>query len=252
MSTYYYDLHIHSCLSPCADDDMTPNNIAGMGTVCGLHIMALTDHNTTKNCPAFFEAAKRQGIIPIAGMELTTAEDIHLVCLFETLEAATAFDGEVDKTRSAFPNRPDIFGDQMIMNGDDEVIGIDDNFLPAATSLSLERAAALCMSFGGVCYPAHIDRPANGVIATLGVFPDDPPFGVAEVHDTDKIDELKAAHDNLSDVWFVSGSDAHYLWDIRERYASLEIDDEPYSGERVRTALFERLRNANRTMEGYR
>ena len=79
MNRYYYDLHIHSCLSPCGDDDNTPNNIAGMASLCGLNIVALTDHNTTANCPAFFEAAKRYGIIPIAGMELTTSEDIHIV-----------------------------------------------------------------------------------------------------------------------------------------------------------------------------
>ena len=81
MKRYYYDLHIHSCLSPCGDDDSTPDSIAGMGELNGLDIMALTDHNTCKNCPAFFEAALRHGILPIAGMELTTAEDIHAVCL---------------------------------------------------------------------------------------------------------------------------------------------------------------------------
>ena len=88
MKKYYYDLHIHSCLSPCGDNDMTPNNIAGMGVVAKLDIMALTDHNTCRNCPAFFAAAEKNGIVPVAGMELTTAEDIHLLCLFEELEAA--------------------------------------------------------------------------------------------------------------------------------------------------------------------
>ena len=78
MNKYYYDLHIHSCLSPCGDNDSTPANIAGMGVINGLNIMALTDHNTTKNCPAFYEAAKAHGIIPVAGMELTTAEDIQI------------------------------------------------------------------------------------------------------------------------------------------------------------------------------
>ena len=68
MSRYYYDLHIHSCLSPCGDNDNTPNNIVGMGVLAGLQIMALTDHNTCRNCPAFFEAAKKQGIIPVPGM----------------------------------------------------------------------------------------------------------------------------------------------------------------------------------------
>ena len=69
MKKYYYDLHIHSCLSPCGDDDSTPNSIAGMGELNGLNIMALTDHNTVKNCPHFFEAAKNHGIIAIAGMD---------------------------------------------------------------------------------------------------------------------------------------------------------------------------------------
>lgn len=252
MSTYYYDLHMHSCLSPCADDDMTPNNMAGMGTICGLQIMALTDHNTTKNCPAFFEAAKRQGIIPIAGMELTTAEDIHLCCLFETLEQAAAFDEAVADKRLLVDNRPDIFGDQMIMNGQDEVIGIEPHFLPNATDLSLEQAAALCVAYGGVCYPAHIDRTANGILAVLGDFPADPPFGIAEVRDTDKIEQLKEKHPILKDVLFVSGSDAHYLWDIREATCSVELEDEPYSGDLVRARFFERLRQAAKRMEGYR
>ena len=88
MSKFFYDLHIHSCLSPCGDDDNTPNNIAGMASLCELDIVALTDHNTVKNCPAFFEAAKKYGIIPVAGMELTTSEDIHVVCIFEKLDDA--------------------------------------------------------------------------------------------------------------------------------------------------------------------
>ncbi len=86
MNRYFYDFHLHSCISPCADNDMTPSNIAGMASLVGLNILALTDHNSVKNTPAFYEACKRFGIIPIAGMELTTAEEIHVVCLFETLE----------------------------------------------------------------------------------------------------------------------------------------------------------------------
>ena len=96
---YNVNFHIHSCLSPCADDEMTPMNIAGMAALGDYNIVALTDHNTTKNCPAFFAAAKAYGVIPIAGMELTTSEDIHAVCLFPTLESAMAFGEEVDALR---------------------------------------------------------------------------------------------------------------------------------------------------------
>ena len=114
MTPYYYDLHIHSCLSPCADDDMTPNNIAGMAALKGLQILALTDHNSCKNCPAFFAACKRQGIIPVAGMELSTAEDVHLVCLFENIEDAMRFDVEIEKHLMSVDNRPEIFGNQLV------------------------------------------------------------------------------------------------------------------------------------------
>ena len=90
MNAFAVDLHIHSCLSPCGEDDMTPCNIAGMGYLNGLKIMALTDHNTAKNCPAFFAACRAYGIVPVPGMELTTAEDVHMVCLFPELETALA------------------------------------------------------------------------------------------------------------------------------------------------------------------
>ena len=150
MNKYYYDLHIHSCLSPCGSDDNTPNNIAGMATLCGLNIVALTDHNTCKNCPAFFEAAKRYGIIPVAGMELTTAEDIHVICLFENLEDAMAFDGEIDKRRIKIENRTDIFGNQFILDGEDNIIGEDKYLLSNATTVSLEEVPELVKSFGGI------------------------------------------------------------------------------------------------------
>ena len=109
MKSFTYDLHVHSCLSPCADNDNTPNNIAGMEPLKGLQIVALTDHNSCKNCPAFFEACKRQGIVAVAGMELSTAEDVHLVCLFPELDAAMAFDKEIEKHLARIENKPERF-----------------------------------------------------------------------------------------------------------------------------------------------
>ena len=140
MTPYYYDLHIHSCLSPCSDDDMTPNNIAGMAALKGLQIVALTDHNTCKNCPAFFAACKRQGIIPVAGMELSTAEDIHLVCLFEELDAAMRFDAVINTHLMNIKNKPEIFGDQFILDSDDEIIGNEEKLLILSMNLTLCRS----------------------------------------------------------------------------------------------------------------
>lgn len=241
MNKYYYDFHVHSCLSPCADDDNTPNNIAGMATLNGLQVVALTDHNTCRNCPGFFTAAKKQGIIPIAGMELTTAEDIHIIFLFERLEDALLFDEEVNKRRILFENRVDVYGEQYIMDGDDEVVGTDPYLLSNATTITVEECPALAEKFGGICYPAHVDRQANGIIATLGTFPDIKGFKCCEFHDADKTEEYLNSYPIGSRKIIIS-SDAHYLWDLRDENDFFLIDDEPYSSELVRKRIFEALR----------
>lgn len=241
MNRYYYDLHIHSCLSPCGDNDSTPNNIAGMGVVNGLNIMALTDHNTCKNCPAFFVAAKKNGLIPIAGMELTTSEDIHLVCLFEELEDAMRFDELVNSRLIKIKNRVDIFGEQLIIDENDEITGTIDELLSTATTISIEEAVPLVEAYGGICYPAHIDRQSNGILAILGFFPPSPHFSCVEVNDSEKIKEYTSVPE-ISDKVFVVGSDAHCLWDINEQCNYFEIDDEPYSSSLVRKNFFKILR----------
>ncbi len=232
---YYVDLHIHSCLSPCADNDNTPNNLAGMAVLSGIGIMALTDHNTCKNCPAFFAAAKKQGIVPIAGMELTTAEDIHMICLFPTLKSAMEFDGAVEKRRILIENRPDIFGEQLILDENDEVTGEEPYLLSNATDITLEESFALAKAHGGICYPAHIDRQANGIIATLGAIPKELPITCVELHDG----KNQAAYsEHILPKWRTTvGSDAHYLWDIRDKEFFVELDDTPYSGQLVRERL---------------
>ena len=222
---YYYELHIHSCLSPCGGDDSTPDSIAGMGELNGLDIMALTDHNTAKNCPAFFKAAERHGIIPVAGMELTTAEDIHAVCLFGSLEGAMEFDRLIESRRILVENRPDIFGLQIMCDDADNPVGTEKFLLTNATTVSLDEAPALAERFGGVCFPAHIDRQANGIIAVLGVFPDSPAFTCAELHDREKTAEY-ASLCGKAGKRLISSSDAHYIWDIKEKTDYIELECE--------------------------
>lgn len=224
MKNYFYDLHIHSCLSPCGDDASTPDSIAGMGELNGLDIMALTDHNTAKNCPAFFESAIRHGILPIAGMELTTSEEIHMVCLFETLENALAFDSEIQTRRILIPNRTDIFGNQFICDSEDNVVSSENCLLSNATTVSFDEAPFLVEKFGGMCFPAHIDRNSNSVSAVLGVFPEYPKFSCAEVYDRTKLTEFCEFSGFNSDKILIN-SDAHYLWDIKERLDSLTLKE---------------------------
>jgi hypothetical protein len=241
MKRYYYDLDIHSCLSPCGDDDMTVNNIAGMAKVNGLDIIALTDHNSTKNCAAFFAACEKNGVVPIAGVELTTAEDIHVICLFETLAQAAEFDEKLQDLRILFKNRPDVAGNQLILDGEDNEIGKEEFFLPNATRLSLEDAYTFASAFGAAVYPAHIDRPANGVVAVLGTYPDGLPFSAAEIKDKSLCARYAENYSALKNMVIVSSSDAHYLWDINEKENFFELECADNS-DSIRRALLNKLR----------
>jgi hypothetical protein len=242
MTKYYYDLHIHSCLSPCAEDDMTPNNIAGMGVLAGLNVMALTDHNSAKNCPAFYKAAAKNGIIPIAGMELTTAEDIHAVCLFETLEGALEFDRLVDGRRLKVPNNVNVFGAQTVLDENDEPIGQEPFYLHPAADISIEETPKLVSAYGGVCFPAHVDREANGIIATLGTFPAIQGVNNAEFYDAAKQPEYLERYPVLKEMRLLVSSDAHNLWSIRDRSAYFTLDAPPEAPDEVRREIFTLLR----------
>ena len=241
MRKYYYDLHTHSCLSPCGDADSTPASIAGMAKLAGLDIIALTDHNSSKNCPAFFEAARAYGIIPIAGMELTTSEDIHAVCLFEELDDAMRFDEFVDSHRMQIDNRPEIFGEQLILDADDNAIGSVDKLLTVATDISIDDARSVVEGFGGVCYPAHIDRDANGIIAVLGTLPPDTDFTWFEIRDGERREEFASRYGIDKDRFIIS-SDAHYLEGLKDKENFLMLDCAGDDEKAVRKALFELLR----------
>lgn len=243
MSKLYYDFHVHSCLSPCGGADNTPNNLAGMAYLNGVRIMALTDHNSSRNCPGFFDAARRYGVVPIAGMELTTAEDIHVVCLFETLDEALRFNDEVDTRRVRIKNREEIFGEQLIMDGEDNVVGKEDDLLINATTISLDEAKEIVAKYQGVCYPAHIDRPANGAIEILGAFPHYAGFNLAELHDRCN-KEAYVRDYGLEHIHIMYSSDAHYLDQLREGSdnAWIEVNDESGDEELIRHGVFEQLR----------
>ncbi|MBR2715972.1 MAG: PHP domain-containing protein [Ruminococcus sp.] len=222
---YYYDLHMHSCLSPCGDIDMTPNNIVGMSKLLGLDVIALTDHNTVLNCEAVSKVAKENGLCFIPGMELTTMEEIHVVCLFPDYEKALKFNDYVKEHQMQFKNRTDIYGRQVIMNENDEEIGEVDNLLILATDISVMNIKDIVTSFGGVCYPAHINRDSMSIISSLGEIPPECDFKTAEVSSSGDIEKLKAAHPILSDMLIVRDSDAHYLQNMKEAENFFELSE---------------------------
>lgn len=224
---YRYDLHLHSALSPCGDGDMTPNNILNMALLNGLQAVALTDHNSCKNCPAFLEAARDMPLLALPGMELTTSEEVHVVCLFPSLPPAMEFDAYVHDRLPPVENRPDIFGEQLILNSRDEVIGHEPLLLINASSVSIEEVYGLVRGFGGTAFPAHVDKSSTSVLSNLGYFAPEWGFSHCEVADPSHLDQLRREHPLTQKMKILHDSDAHYLWDISDGTHWVECDDLP-------------------------
>ena len=215
---FSYDLHIHSCLSPCGDDDMTPPNIANMAALLGLDLIAVTDHNSCRNAGAVMEAARMLGLPlrVLPGMEVTTAEEVHVVCLFPELAAAQAAGEEVEAALLPVKNKPEIFGHQWILGPGEERLGGPETLLINATGLSIDEMPGFAKKYGGVAFPAHIDRTSNSVFANLGYFPDHLDFSFAEVWQPEVFFQ-DSAHRNIRERYAIlKNSDAHYLEKMKE------------------------------------
>lgn len=216
----FYDLHIHSALSPCADNDMTPNNIVNMSLIKGLDAIAVSDHNSCGNVRAVAEAAGDR-IMVIPAMEIETMEEVHILCLFRELEAAEEMSKIISKYRLAIKNRAEIFGKQLYMDSEDNVIGEEECLLVSAIRLGIGEVFEKVRALGGVPIPAHIDRSSCSVISNLGFIP--PELGVKTVEITDRnVDNLR---EKYNDYNIITNSDAHYLGDISEPIHYMEISN---------------------------
>ena len=213
----FVDLHMHSCLSPCADDDMTPANICGMAHIKGLDAIAVTDHNTARNLPYVKEAADYYGLILLPGMEITTKEEVHLLGYFRDVETAVEI-GEIFSSHlPPMKNKPDFFGNQLVMNTDDETVDVEERLLIGATDLDLAECTEIIRGHGGAAVPAHINR-GHGLLVNLGLFPAEPDFQVAEVRP-----ELPVNDRLVGDRRRLWSSDAHHLGDILEAVSDLPV-----------------------------
>ena len=231
METLLCDLHIHSCLSPCGDNEMTPANIAGMAAVKGLQMIALTDHNAAGNLPAIARAAEAYGLLLIPGIEITTAEEVHLLGYFPDVATAVDFGEFLREHLPKKKNRPGLFGNQWVMDEEDRLIREEDALLIGATDLPLKRLTELVREAGGVPVPAHINRGSNGLLVNLGFMPPDLDFTAVEVWRA-----LPCPHTPQEGRLVLHSSDAHYLGDILEPEVSLTLE------ERSPAAFLDRLR----------
>jgi len=225
MPRYAYDLHIHSCLSPCGDALMTPPNIANMAYIKGLDIIAITDHNSIRNAGAVIRAAKGLPLTVIPGVEVTTYEEIHVICLFPSIESAEKAGEELEKHLPPINNRPEFFGEQLIVDENETVTGFMPLLLPNALNISIDSLPKLIDSFGGFCYPAHIDKQSNSILSVFGFLPDTPDFPALEVHNPEQFFKDNANKRYSENRFIVTSSDAHQLADISEREHFIDLDE---------------------------
>lgn len=227
----YYDFHIHSCLSPCGDMDMTPNNIVNMAALSGLNAIAVSDHNTVGNVKACMEVAKEVGITVIPGMEVETEEEVHILTLYPTLDSAEIVAKEVYKKLPDIKNRPEIFGKQAFMDSSDNITGYEEKLLISSARMSMNYLFDMVKSVGGIYIPAHVDRHSFSVLTNLGFIPDDIDIKNIEISRmTQDVDSFLTAREELKKYRIFRNSDAHYLQDIATAGAYINDLSELFGG----------------------
>lgn len=218
---------------------MTPANIVGMAKLKELQVIAITDHNSCRNCGPAMELGDEAGILVIPGMELTTEEEVHVICLFESLPAAMEFDACVYQRLQKIVNNPNIFGKQLVVDKTEEIIDEEPYLLINATSISFDEVFSLVKEFHGIMIPAHIDKNSNSLLSNLGFIPNTSQFTCIEVKDLENIALIQKRNPYVNGCRVVSNSDAHNLWGLNEASNRIYVKEVTIQGVlKALTALF--------------
>ncbi|MBD3413126.1 MAG: PHP domain-containing protein [Candidatus Aminicenantes bacterium] len=205
------DFHIHTCLSPCADLEMSPQNIASQAKTENIDLLGICDHNSAENVSALKKAANKFKIQVLPGIEVTTQEEIHILALFNKTSSAFELQ-EIIYQNLPGENDEETFGMQVVVNEKGEVLHFNKHLLIGATSLSLEKTVHLIHSLDGLAIAAHIDRPTFSIISQLGFIPDSIEIDALEISPLTSISEAKKRYP--SKLPMVCFSDSHFLKEI--------------------------------------
>ena len=216
MRVVHADLHIHTCLSPCADREMVPSTVVRLAQERGLHVIAICDHNSAENAVAVRSAARRVGVAVISGMEITSREEVHVLGLFpEDRGLAEAQKAVYEHLPGK--NDPDAFGEQLVMDEQDRVIGHNRRLLIGATDLTLEEVVQTIHEFGGIAIASHVNRPSFSVTSQLGFIP--------ETLGLDGVETCSEREMSVGSLPMIFSSDAHRPKEIGTAYTRFLIED---------------------------
>lgn len=224
MEVFKADLHIHTCLSPCGDLEMSPRNIVRQALNKKLHIIAITDHNTTRNARTCIEVGRENNLFVIGGCEINSQEEVHSLAYFPNLEVLDEFQAYIDAHFPDIKNEPSVFGYQVAVDKWDNIIYQEDKALFAALDQSIEDIAQKVHTLGGIFVPAHIDKTKNSIYSQLGFIPFDLEYDALEISwRTDKETFIRSRPE-LASKRFIFNSDAHYLKDIGKAFTELSME----------------------------
>ena len=213
LKIYNCDLHIHTCLSPCAELDMHPKALVERALERRLDIIAISDHNASANVPYVVAAAAGKNIRIIPAMEITTSEEVHLLALFGRLSDLQQLQSIIDRHLFG-ENDENRFGVQAIVNELGEVEGLNHQLLIGATDLPIDSLVDKIHQLGGLAIPAHIDRESFSVLSQLGFIDENARFNALEISKRVGIRQGRERYAELARYAFLTSSDAHYLRDI--------------------------------------
>ncbi|MGD8537973.1 MAG: PHP-associated domain-containing protein [Candidatus Aminicenantes bacterium] len=216
------DLHIHTCLSPCTELNMSPRGILASAKKKGIDILGICDHNSTENSPGLMKAADSMDIGVLPGMEVTSQEEVHVLALFDEIENALKLQDYVYQNLPG-ENDPDAFGMQVIVNEKEEVLGFSEKLLIGATTIALGDVIRSIHSLGGIAIASHIDREAYSIIGQLGFVPEDLELDALEISPRVNYEDARTAYPY--DYPITSSSDAHYPDDIGKTFTSFLLED---------------------------
>ena len=225
LKKFRADLHIHTCLSPCAGLEMSPSAIVKTAGKKSLDIIAITDHNSAENVIAAQKTAADTELTVLAGMEITSSEEAHILALFESVEDILKLQDIVYENLLPGENDEKRFGEQIVVNEKDEVLSFNKRLLIAATALTASSIVDTIHSIGGLAVASHIDREAFSIISQLGFIPDDLEFDALEISPRTNREEALTMFDNYNSYAWISSSDAHDVENIGQRTTSFYINN---------------------------
>lgn len=219
LRTFRADLHVHTCLSPCGEDEMTPLAIVTRAKMMELDVIAICDHNSTRNTAAVIEAGRRAGLAVIPGVEATSREEVHVLGLFDEQSALDAMQQLIDENLNA-ENNAELFGEQYICDENDTVLGREMKLLIGATDLSLEAIVANIHEFGGLAIASHVDRERFSLISQLGFVPEGLEIDALEISPRRSVTQARDEIPQIREYPLLTFSDAHRLDEIGAVYTT--------------------------------